>query len=367
MDKIKRFFDCHVPVTTCNLRCHYCYITLRGMFANKLPEFKYTPEFIGEALSQERLGGCCHFNFCGRGETLLPPEMTPILKAILEQGHYIMVVTNGTVKKRFEEILQFPKELLNRLGFKFSFQFLELKRLNILSEWFETVRKVRAAGCSISVELTPNDEVIPYINEIKEICLKNVGALCHVTVARDSTKPSLPILTKLPIKEYKEMWGKFDSPMFDYKLSTFNVKRKEFCYTGLWSGYIDIGTGQLNQCYRSIYSQNIFDNIEKPINFIPVGSHCLEPHCYNSHAWLTLGLIPDIQAPKYSEIRNRKCSDGSFWLTEDMNAFLSGKLYDNNELLSSKEKKAIDFAWRKDMPKYLFKRFCRIIWVFLKK
>ena len=57
MDKIKRFIDCYVPVTTCTLRCHYCYITHHRLFDNKLPTFKYTPEQVRKALSKERLGG----------------------------------------------------------------------------------------------------------------------------------------------------------------------------------------------------------------------------------------------------------------------------------------------------------------------
>jgi hypothetical protein len=344
MDQIKRFFDCEVPVTACNLRCHYCYITLQGLFKNKLPKFKYPPETIGRAFSKERMGGICHFNFCGLGETLLTPEITAILKVLLEQGHYIMVVTNnGTVTRRFDEILQFPKELLNRLGFKFSFHFLELKRLGIIDKWFKTIKTVRKAGCSISVELTPNDECIPHIDEIKDLCLKNTGALCHVTVARDSTKKDLPILTKLPINEYRRIWGSFESPMFDFKMSTFNVKRREFCYAGLWSGCIRIGTGELRQCSAAVDARNIFEDIDKPLRLHAIGSHCLEPHCYNSHAYLTLGLIPELITPTYSDIRNRKCLDGTFWLTDDMNAFLGGKLYENNQLLPHKEQQKTDF------------------------
>jgi hypothetical protein len=292
-------------------------------------------------LSQERLGGVCHFNFCGGGETLLPPEMTGILRTVLEQGHYVFVVTNGTVEKRFSEILEFPWEMLDRLGFKFSFQFLELKRLNLLDSWFERIKRVRRAGCSISVELTPNDETIPYIGEIKALCLRHLGALCHVTVARDSTKRPLPILTKLPPDEYARVWGQFDSPMFDFKQSTFNVRRREFCYAGLWSGVLDVGSGTLRQCYRSLYAQNIFEDEQFPIQLPPVGRRCLEPHCFNSHAWLTLGLIPALRPapPPYAAIRNRRCTDGSQWLTDSMNAFLSGRLYDDNPLLSEAEQR----------------------------
>ena len=41
MEKIKRFINCSVPVNTCTLRCHYCYITQTGKFSEKLPVLKY--------------------------------------------------------------------------------------------------------------------------------------------------------------------------------------------------------------------------------------------------------------------------------------------------------------------------------------
>lgn len=116
-EKIKKFIDCHVPVNTCNLRCHYCYITQTQLFKEKLPEWKYSPEYIAKCLTKERLGGTCCINLCGGGETLLPPEIVSIIKAILNEGHYVMVVTNGVFSRRFDEIVQFPKELLSRLFF----------------------------------------------------------------------------------------------------------------------------------------------------------------------------------------------------------------------------------------------------------
>ena len=54
-----------------------------------------------KALSKERLGGICLINFCGGGETLLPPEIVKYIRVLLEEGHYIMIVTNATVSKRF--------------------------------------------------------------------------------------------------------------------------------------------------------------------------------------------------------------------------------------------------------------------------
>jgi pyruvate-formate lyase-activating enzyme len=331
MDKIKKFIDCTVPVRTCNLRCHYCYITLNREFEAELPKFKYSPEHIGKALSKERLGGTCCINLCGGGETLLPPEMTNIIRCILEQGHYVMVVTNGTVTKRFEEIAQIDKDLLKRLFFKFSFQFLELKRTNQMEKFFNNIKMMRDVGCSISLEITPNDELIPFIDEVKQIAIENLGAIPHVTVARDSRDEKLPILTNLSRKEYKNTWEQFNSKMFDFKFSVFNKKRREFCYAGDWSYFLELGTGDLKQCYRGEVVQNIYEDINAPIVASPVGYNCPFAHCYNAHAWLTFGDIPELDTPTYLDMRDRTLEDGSSWCKEPVRTFFTTKLKDSNE------------------------------------
>lgn len=329
-EQIKRFIDCIVPVRTCNLRCHYCYITLCREFDKELPKFDYSAEHIGKALSKERIGGVCCINFCGGGETLLPPEMTQIIEEVLKQGHYVMVVTNGTVTKRFEEIVQIDKNLLKRLFFKFSFQFLELKRTNQLEKVFNNIKMVSDAGCSFSLEITPNDELIPYIDEVRNFSTKTVGAIPHVSVARDTTRKGLPILTNLSKQKYKEIWGSFNSKMFEFKLAMFNKKRREFCYAGSWSYFLDLGSGDLRQCYTGKVLQNIYEDINAPIIDKPVGYCCPEPHCYNSHAWLTFGDIPELDAPTYLDMRDRESSNDMVWCKEPIKTFFSQKLKDNN-------------------------------------
>lgn len=64
-----------------------------------------------------------------------------------------------------------------------------------------------------------------------------------------------------------------------------------------------------------------------------------EKHCHNSHVWLTLGDILTMNTPTYSEMRNRECEDCGDWLSAEMKDFLSGKLQDNNQLLSSQNKR----------------------------
>lgn len=335
MDKIKRFLDIYVPVTTCTLRCHYCYITQHRLFEGALPTFKYSPSHVRKALSKERLGGTCLINLCGGGETLLAPQIVEYVRELLEEGHYVMIVTNATISKRFDEIALFPKELLSHLFFKFSYHYMELKKRNLIETFFRNVCKMRDAGASFTLESTPSDELIPYIGEMQKEALDHVGAVNHITVARDErVAGELPILTNMNRDQYKKTWSVFKSEFFDYKMSIFGVKRKEFCYAGAWSLYINLATGVATQCYCSYFSQNVFEDINKPIKFKPVGNNCMQEHCYNGHAFLVLGLIPELSAPTYGEIRNRICADGSEWLKPEMKAFMSTKLYESNKQYS---------------------------------
>lgn len=62
--KMKKFIDCYIPTETCNLRCHYCYITQQRKFENKVVSFTHDPQVIRKALSIKRLGGPCLINLC---------------------------------------------------------------------------------------------------------------------------------------------------------------------------------------------------------------------------------------------------------------------------------------------------------------
>lgn len=333
-EKIKKFIDCYIPITTCNLRCHYCYVTLNREFDKEIFPLKYSPEHIGKAINKERFGGICCFNLCAKGETLMLPEISKLIYEMLNQGHYVMVVTNGTLTKVFDEILKIDSELLKRLFFKFSFQYLEFKRLNLFEKFFENIKKVDKAGCSYTLEITPNDELIPYIEDVKNMAINNIGAIPHVSVARDSRSEDLPILTKYSRKEYKKIWEVFNSKMFEYKLSVFNKKRKEFCYAGAWSYHLDLENGNLRQCYCGEILQNIFEDLNSNIVEKPIGYNCPEAHCYNAHAWLTWGDIPEHNAPTYLEMRERNTNNGMIWCKEPIKSFFKTKLKESNEEFS---------------------------------
>lgn len=339
---MKRFIDCVIPFRTCNLRCKYCYITHTKCWGHELPVFRYDADRMGQALSVKRLGGISLFNICGEGETLLPAEIVRIIYNILKNNHYVMVVTNGTIRKRFDEIARLPADCRKRLLIKFSYHYMELKRKQWFDVFFDNVQTIRDSGCSISIELTPSDELIPYIDNAIELCKKRAGAICHVTVARNERDSALSILTQYRREEYERIWDIFQSDLFKFKLKVFGIRIREYCYAGLWSGVLDLVTGDLRQCYRGELLQNIFEDIEQSIQFAPIGHRCMQPHCYNGHAFLTLGVVPSMNTPRFAGLRNRLCDNGSEWLTPEMKLFLNKKLGDENLQLTWIEKYLYD-------------------------
>lgn len=365
MNGIKRYIDCYIPTETCNLRCHYCYITQRHKFNGKLVHFPQSPETIRKALSKERLGGTCLLNLCAGGETLLSEEVLHVTKQLLLEGHYVVIVTNGTITKRFEEIAGWPKEILNRLFFKFSFHYLEMKRLNMMERFFSNVQLMKNAGASFTVEITPSDELVPYIDEVKAECLAHVGALCHVTIARDERTEGFDVLSDYSFEEYKKIWGQFGSELFRFKSEIFYKHRDEFCYAGDWSAQLMLDTGVLKQCYYGKVIDNIYEHIDRPIHFEAIGHDCTMAHCFNGHSFLALGDIPEIDAPTYTEVRNRICEDGSEWLQPEMKRFMGTKLYENNKEYNvfkkakNRIKKACDF--RRYLSQYRFYKVLRRI------
>ena len=344
MDTIKRWLEIHVPVTTCTLRCSYCYITTHRLFEGPLPHYPFDADFIKKAYSKERLGGTCLVNLCAGGETLLSPQIVDFIRAFLEEGHYVSVVTNGTLSKRLAEIAEFPKELTAHLFFKFSYHYVQLKERGLLDTFFDNIRRVRDAGCSFTLEQTPSDDVIPIQDEIIDRAIKEVGAVPHISVARDERiDGKLPILTELDRTQYKEIWGKkYKSALFDYKMTIFEQKRKEFCYAGDWAYFINLLTGDIRQCYHGQVIGNMYADLSKPLPKSPVGHHCPSLHCWNGHSWITLGCIPELSAPTYAELRNRVTTEGTEWLQPQVKAFMSTKLYDSNKEYSAIKKCFVD-------------------------
>ena len=341
--QIKRFITCHIPVYACNFRCSYCYVGQhQGAYKNGVKPFASEPEAISSFFSVDRLGGFCYFNMCGDGETLLHPQIIELVSLLVDQGHFVDIITNGTVTDKFKEIVNtFSEFQKSHLFIKFSFHYLELKHKKLMETFVSNVSVIKNAGISHSIEVTPHDDLIPYIDEIKDFSLKNFGAVPHITVARNEGTKEIALLSKYSKNEYGKIWSVFDSPLFDFKLRIFGEKRFEFCYAGQWSLYCNLATGDYFQCYGGDFLGNI-RNVRKPIHFRAIG-RCRLPHCFNGHAFLALGNIPEMPTPTYAQERDRKY-DGGGWLMPCMSDFFNTKTFESNSRLSKRKEWIVKFS-----------------------
>ena len=335
---MKKFFECYIPITMCNLKCEYCYVMQEKRRTEKKANFKYDVGTIQKALTVERLGGNCYFSICGAGETLLQPECTDIVKKLLENGHYVNITTNGTISPQIRELSDLPQDLRERIHIAFSLHYLELKKHNLLNVFFENVRIVKNAGISFVVQLNLYDGYFPCLDDIKRICQKELGADPQVAVTRyegnNKVDKKVSVYSKTDLKNYYAAGESFGSPLFEFTFSNFGVKRKEFCYAGCWSGVLDLSTGILKKCDCSYFEQNIFKNLNSKIIFEPIGNHCRSPYCVNSSHFIALGTIPSIDCESYAELRNR---EKARWYNSEMKSELNKKLSVENVSYTKKQ------------------------------
>ena len=277
------------------------------------------------------------FKFCADGQTLLTKNIDQYVKVLLQEGHYVEFVTNLSVTPVLEKFLTWDKSLLSHLTFKCSFHYIELKKKGLLETFAENVKKIWSAGASANIEITPSDELIPYINEVKSFSLMNFGALPHLTIARNDRTHKIKYLTSLSDDKYYSIWSQFRSEFWDFKRTIFGKKQVSFCYAGKWSIYIDLTTGNATPCYFGKSFGDVFADPNHPFPEKPVG-HCCISHCYNGHALMTLGLIPGKYKTKYGDIRDRTREDGGHWLQPELKAFFNTKLEESNEQISNPQK-----------------------------
>lgn len=338
MNKIVAFVEVLIPITQCNLKCHYCYVMQRHNRTNAKPILPEAGK-IREALRKERFGGRLYVSLCGAGETTLTPDLMNIVLELLKEGHFVNVTTNGTVTKFFKQFEEYAKqypELMNRLNFSFSLHYLEMQRTKSYEKFWKNIETVKYGGASFVVQINLCDEYEEYLDVIKSDCLQHVGAMPQVAATRDEVgkkNKGVSLYTKHDREEYIKVGKMMESPLFDYTMKNFMVKRKEFCYAGRLSYVLNLSTGILKPCYCSFDYQNIYKDLNSPIKLYPVGHYCQSPFCMNSSHFISLGVIPELKnGPTYAELRNRTTIDGGKWYQKEFEEMASQKICDNVSL-----------------------------------
>lgn len=317
---IDKYVECLIPITKCNLECEYCYVIQENRRDDKMPKFARTPQEIGEAFNAKRWGEKMLVNLCGAGETILCQELPEIVYNIVKQGHIVNITNNGTVTKGIEKLIALPDEIASNILFSFSLHYLELKKRNMLKVFADNVNRVKNSKASFFVQMNLCDGYIECLDEIKEYCMKNFGALPQVTLTRKEF-PEMDIYTQKSKEKYKSYADQFESPMFDLMYKNFKVKRTEYCYAGKKSYTLNLATGDLKRCYFEKSFMNIYDSDEK-IPERSVGNNCGDKFCVNIIHFISLGVVPDIDCLTYAKLRDR---EGAGWLKKNMLDELNSK------------------------------------------
>jgi hypothetical protein len=289
------------------------------------------------------------FNLCAAGETTLFKELPELVEMLLKSGHFVSVVTNGTLTEPLTRLMDVRKELRERLFMKCSLQYLELRRLAIVEKFFDNIDLIKRHGVAFTVELTANDESIQFIPEIKEVCLRRMGALCHIIESRDEGNSLYPRLTSLPIAEHYMAWVSFDSALFLYQQRNYEKYVDKFCYAGEFRCTFTIQSGDCFQCEGGGKKfTNLFENATDRVVWAAIGANCPLPHCYAAYYQSVLcNCFDEKNIPIYTEERDRFCSDGSRWLTPIIHEAFSHRCSEYHEPYSPDKAYYVDLLMRK--------------------
>lgn len=328
MEKIDRYIQATINTNGCNLACDYCYLKLQGN-NSKGAKLNYSLDTMQQALDRNRWG-TCFISITGDGETLLDNTVVELARRLLENGHFLNIVNNGTQTKNLRLMADtFPKEYVDKVMLTFSLHYLELKKRGLLDIYFENIRYMRKAGFSAYIHLVLADEYIEIMDEIKEVCLREVGVLPQVGIVRDEHDPDdRSLYSKYTKEEYFEYARSFDSAFFELQAALYEKgKITEYCYAGELAVLLNLSTGEAKQCMCNVDNLNVFDNPTDKLPFRAVGHKCASPWCFCA-TFQILGMIPGLELPTYRDIFAGSRSE---WATETMKYALSDKLADKRE------------------------------------
>lgn len=319
MDSPTKFFECSIPISMCNLECEYCYVRNAHRNFNVQTPLKYSRYQIEKCLTQQRLGGKCFFSFCGSGETTLYNEMPMISDAVVSNGHYMNITTNGTSTSSVKKILEQTKCHSSHLLFSCSLHYNELAKRNLLQHFIDTIECIKSYGASYIISFVLNAGYYDVLDKVKEFTISNFGHLPAVFIGR--IIHSTTIDCNNDIETFFKHGKEFNSKLFYFCLRHFGNTSPRKCNAGKTSFVLNFQNGICKPCYHITKTAfNIFED-DKPL---PIQEKCINccRSCVNNAHFMALGSCPfEETMHTYYSIRK---DHGQF--SSDMKEFLSQKL-----------------------------------------
>ncbi len=347
--RITKYIHAIQSGTICNLRCSYCYVPNLADANRCTPtKFNYPIEQIAKAISQERLGGPALITHVGAGETYLTDESVNLLRLFLEEGHVVNAVSNMTYTPAIEKICNFPAELRKRLQFSASFHYQELLRRNLLDTYFDNLKKLDEAGIVYYVNLTLGEDCKDNLGEIKKLVNEKTGRNPFILFCMDPEDnwKRCDFFTKDFIKKLVDEF-EVDHLLIEDKL-TYGKRRNEFCYMGDWAFIFNLEYGTISGCFDSPMTQNIVEDLSKPIHFEAVGK-CCSHYCAMGARFLCLGVIPELKNfPNYNKLYDKFKNHPE---TSEVRSMTNNYLWETNKQYSWIKKRRI-MERRNNDPEY---------------
>lgn len=238
----------------------------------------------------------------GSAETLIPEETIDFVKGLIHKGHVVTVVTNAALTDRIHSLLEAPEEDLKNLVIKGSLHYTELKKRNLLDTYFDNLRSVINHGASAYPFLVIGNEYLPYLEEIRDLCVNRLGCVPLVTpcfAMRDEldlkhgTVPDPPVTAELKSRVERL----FHSRLYEECVRYTKIDPQEtFCYAGLWSFGVNMGDGRIYKCHSSTTDRNFFEDLSLPAEELlkePVACSCGIANCALQYDFFSYNLMPD--------------------------------------------------------------------------
>ncbi len=299
MENIAKMINGRIHTAGCTLSCDYCCLAqVEHKNDRETYALKYPLETVLKACSKERLGGTAFIQIIGDGETLLPKDAVPLIHGLLKEGHFVQVITNGTLGDRIRELVEKAEKdkLKDHLLISFSLHFLELEKRNLLESYAENVNYVKEQGVSFRVSIVCGDGYLEAADRIHKFCREKLeGITLNVgsTKEFDKTGNCTGIYSKYSKEVYYEkVRESFSSHNFEYISDLEEMDNHKFCYAGKWYFQLDFTTGMYSQCLMNEgFSHNFFEHLEEELETEPVGTGCRASFCWCGWA-KKLNLIP---------------------------------------------------------------------------
>ena len=105
----------------------------------------------------------------------------------------------------------------------------QLKEKGLLSTFADNVKKLWNAGASITVEMVPEDELIPLIEEVKNF-VWSISVRYRISVWQEMKDLKISEdCQNIVSRNTGKLWGAFDSNLFEFKMNHFESQSGREC------------------------------------------------------------------------------------------------------------------------------------------